>query len=44
MLQPSWSADAFVMKKVKNTVWWTYAIIDLNGEGIVGTQNFTKKN
>ena len=44
MLQPSWSADAFVMKKVKNTVWWTYAIIYLNGEGIVGTQNFTKKN
>ena len=27
----------FVIKKVKNTVPWTYVISDLNGEKIVGT-------
>ena len=27
----------FVIKKVKNTVPWTYVINDLNGEEIVGT-------
>ena len=26
----------FVIKKIKNTVAWTYVISDLNGEGIVG--------
>ena len=27
----------FVISKIKNTVPWTYAISDLNGENIVGT-------
>ena len=34
---PNWSEDVFVIKKVKNTVPWTYVINDLNGEKIVGT-------
>ena len=34
---PNWSEDVFVIKKVKNTVSWTYAINDLNGEQIIGT-------
>ena len=29
---PSWSEEVFVIKKVKNTVPWTYVISDLNGE------------
>ena len=33
--------EVFVIKKVKNTVPWTYMINDLNGEEIVGT--FYKK-
>ena len=33
---PNWSEEAFVIKKVKNTVPWTYAISDLNGEEIIG--------
>ena len=32
-----------MIKKVKNTVPWTYFINDLNGEEIVGTR-FEKKN
>ena len=28
---------AFVINKTKNTVPWTYAISDLNGEGITGS-------
>ena len=31
------SEKVFVIKKVKNTVPWTYAISDLKGEKIVGT-------
>ena len=31
------SEENFVIKKVKNTVPWTYAINDLNGEEIVGS-------
>ena len=31
------SEENFVIKKVKNTVPWTYAINDLNGGEIVGT-------
>ena len=27
----------FVIKKIKNTVLWTYVINDLNGEEIIGT-------
>ena len=34
---PSWSEEVFVIKKVKNTVPWTYVINDLNGEEITGT-------
>ena len=34
---PNWSEEIFVIKKVKNTVPWTYAINDLNGEEIMGT-------
>ena len=29
--------EVFVIKKVKNTVPWTYVINDLNGEVIIGT-------
>ena len=34
---PNWSKEVFVIKKVKNTVPWTYIINDLNGEEIIGT-------
>ena len=34
---PNWSVEVFVIKKVKNTVPWTYFISDLKGEEIVGT-------
>ena len=34
---PSWSEEDFVIKKVKNTVPWTYVINDLNGDDIIGT-------
>ena len=34
---PSWSEEGFVIKKVKNTVPWTYVINDLNGDDIIGT-------
>ena len=33
---PSWSEEVFVVKKVKNTVPWTYVINDLNDHEIVG--------
>ena len=29
---PNWSEEVFVIKKVKNTVPWTYVINDLNDE------------
>ena len=29
---PNWSEEVFVIKKVKNTVPWTYVINDLNSE------------
>ena len=38
---PNWSGEVFVIKKVKNTVPWTYVISDLVGEEFVGT--FYKK-
>ena len=38
---PNWSEEVFMIKKVKNTVPWTYIINDLNGEEIIGT--FYKK-
>ena len=34
---PNWSEEIFVIKKVKNTVPWTYVINDLNAEEIMGT-------
>ena len=34
---PNWSEEVFIIKKVKNTIPWTYAINDLNGEEIIGT-------
>ena len=34
---PNWSEEVFVIKKVENTVAWTYVISDLNGEEIIGT-------
>ena len=32
---PNWSEEVFVIKKVKNTVPWTYVVNDLNGEEII---------
>ena len=32
---PNWSEDVFAIKKVENTVPWTYVIIDLNREETV---------
>ena len=29
--------EVFMIKKIKNTVPWTYVINDLNGEEIIGT-------
>ena len=34
---PDWSEETFVIKKVRNTVPWTYVINDLNGEEIIET-------
>ena len=34
---PNWSEEVFVIKKIRNTVPWTYVIDDLNGEEITGT-------
>ena len=34
---PSWSEEVFVIKKVKDTVPWSYVINDLNGDEIIGT-------
>ena len=33
----NWSKEFFVINKIKNTVPWTYAISDLNGEEITGS-------
>ena len=38
---PNWSEDVFVIKKVRNTVPWTYVMKDLHGEEIGG--RFSKK-
>ena len=32
----NWSEEIFAIKKIKNTVPWTYVINDLNGEEIIG--------
>ena len=34
---PNWFEEVFVIKKIKNTVPWTYVIDELNGEEINGT-------
>ena len=34
---PNWSEEIFLIKKIKNTVPWTYVINDYNGEEIIGT-------
>ena len=34
---PNWSEEIFIIKKIENTVPWTYVITDLNGEEIIGT-------
>ena len=39
---PNWSEEVFVIKKVKNTVPWTYVINDLNVEELL--EYFMKKN
>ena len=39
---PNWSAEVFVIIRIKNIVPWTYVINDLDGEEIVGT--FHEKN
>ena len=35
----NWSEKVFMIKIIKDTVPWTYVIIDLNGEEIPGTFN-----
>ena len=39
---PNWSEEVFAIKKVKNTVPWTYVINDLNGEELL--ERFMKNN
>ena len=34
---PDWFEEVFVIKKIRNTVPWTYVINDLNGEEITAT-------
>ena len=34
---PNWNEEIFVVKKIQNTVRWTYVISDLNGEEIIGS-------
>ena len=34
---PNWSEEVFIVSKIKNTVSWTYVIIDLNGKKLIGT-------
>ena len=33
---PNWSEEVFVIKRVKNSVLWTYVTEDLNSEKTVG--------
>ena len=33
----NWSEEIFIIKKIRNTVPWTYVINDFNGEDIIGT-------
>ena len=34
---PNWLEEVFVIRKIKNTILWTYTIDDLNDEEIIGT-------
>ena len=34
---PNWSEEIFIIRKIKNTVPWTYVLNDLNDEEIIGT-------
>ena len=34
---PNWSEEVFIIKKIKNTLPWTYIINNLNGEEIIDT-------
>ena len=34
---PDWSKEVFIVKKIKNTVLWTYVVNNLIGEEIVGS-------
>ena len=34
---PNWSEEIFIIKKIKNTVPWTYVLNDISGEEIIGT-------
>ena len=34
---PNWSEEVFLVSKIKNTVYWTYVISDLNDELITGS-------
>ena len=34
---PNWSEEVFVIKRVKNTVPWTFVINGLNGDEVIGT-------
>ena len=34
---PNWSEEVFVIRKLKNTVPWTYVISDLNRDEVIGT-------
>ena len=34
---PNWSEQIVIIKKIKNTVPWSYVLNDLNGKEIVGT-------
>ena len=34
---PNWSEEVFAINKIKNTIPWTYAINDTNGEKITGS-------
>ena len=33
----NWSEEAFIITEIKNTVSWTYAISDLNGDPVIGS-------
>ena len=33
----NWSEEVFVVKKVRNTILWTYVICDFNGEEVFRT-------